>query len=239
MEYDIEAEYSWAVSKTLTITPYYSHFILDKKSSSILSGFTDYAEINTGLSIKWWEANLSAGYGWGHISDFMVDANTNVTLKLNDLFGKGNSLSIQPSVDFFLNKNQLVLLSNQKKTNGLSELIKLYPTMTASEFLNSTVPAIVLWRQNHPALVTSISNSVNGKTVRKNQKKLSGNTLLRDLFPLPKTSFGLSSIDISLPVTYNIKDFSFNTTLTYFKPIGTTDPSEFFVSFGVTYSFGL
>jgi len=238
-EYDLEAGYNWSISKSFTITPSYTHFIFDKNSASIKSGFSDYAQLNTSLKLKWWEATLSAGYGWGQTSDIFVNAGTNATIKLDDFWGRGNSLLIQPSLSCLFSKNQLGLLNAKKRTSGLRELLALYPTMTASDFLNSTVPSIMTWRINHPALTASIRNKLNKRQTKNSKKNTGGSILLRDLFPTQKTNFGPTSIVISLPITYNLKDFAFNTNLSYMKPISKTDPSEFYVSIGVTYSFGL
>jgi len=105
--------------------------------------------------------------------------------------------------------------------------------------LNSTVPAIVTWRTNHPALTASIRNKLNKRQTKNTKKNTSSSILLKDLFPTQNANFGLTSIVISLPITYNLKDFAFNTNLSYMKPISKTDPSEFYVSIGFTYSFGL
>jgi hypothetical protein len=238
-EYDLEAGYNWSISKSFTITPSYTHFIFDKNSASIKSGFNDYAQLNNSLKLKWLEATLSVGYGWGQTSDIFVNAGTNATIKLDDFWGRGNSLLIQPTLSCLFSKNQLGLLNAKKRTSGLSEIIALYPTMTASDFLNSTVPAIVTWRTNHPALTASIRNKLNKKQTKNTKKVTNGSILLSDLFPTQNANFGPTSILISLPITYTLKDFAFNTNLSYMKPISKTDPSEFYVSVGVTYSFGL
>jgi len=238
-EYDFEAGYNWSISKSFTITPSYTHFIFDKNSATIKSGFSDYAQINTSLQLKWWEATLSAGYGWGRTSDMIMIAGTNATIKLDHFLGHGNNLLIQPTASCLFSKNQLGLLNLIKRLNGLSEFLMLYPTMTASDYLNSTVPAIVTWRTNHPALTASITNKLNKRQAKNSKKNTSGSILLSDLFPTQKANFGPTSIVISLPVTYNLKDFAFDTNLLYMKPISKTNLSQFYVSVGFTYSFGL
>ena len=233
-EYDIEAGYTLTLFKILNITPSYTHFIFDKNAVSIKTGFNDVAELSGDLSVKWWDTHISVGYGWGLTSDILVDASTAASLKIKDLLGPGNNLIFQPTADISLNRNQLGLLNIKKRTIGLSELILLYPTLSASDFLSSTLPAIVNWRKNHPALTAAISNKLSKRQAKANKKNQTSTILISDLFPTPKTNFGPTSIVFSLPITYNIKNFALNTTLSYYKPISKTEVSETYVNFGIT-----
>ena len=238
-EYDFGVGYSLTIWKILTFTPAYTHYLFNRNSTSLKSGFNNAAQLTTGLSIKWWAVSVAGVYGWGQTSGFSLGPSTNATIQFNNTFGKDNNLTFQPTVGLTLNKNELKNLNDKKKTKGLEELVKLYPSMTASDFLNSTDPAIVAWREAHPALLSSISNKLQKKQGKSNGKKQTNSILLSDLLPSSKTKFGLTSINLSLPVSCNISNFSLNASIQYNKPNNKTDPSEFYVSVGIGYSFGL
>jgi len=237
-EYDLGANYLIAVSKKLSITPSYTHFFYGSNSASLKSGFNDNAQVTTSLVVKWWTTSVVTGYEWGETNDFSVTPTTSATIKFNNFLGEDNSLSFQPTVGLVLNKNELSNLYNKKKTKGLADFIKLYPNMTASEFLNSTDPAIVAWRKAHPAVVSSISKRLEKISSKSSGKKKKTDILLADLLAV-KSKFGITSINISLPISYELNNFTFTTNLQYTKPNNQTDPSSFYVSFGVSYSFGL
>ena len=237
-QYDFGAGYTLSLFKGLSITPSYTHYLYSKNSLSLASGFSDYAQINAGLSVKWWGLSVAAGYGWGQVSDISVTPSTSVTVSFDNVLGEGNSLEFQPTVGLVMNQNQLAGLNTKKKLTGLEALVKLYPNMTASDFLTSTDPAIVAWRNAHPAVVANITKRLD-KTNGKNGKKQKGALLSDLLAPSQKATFGLTSINVTLPITYNLNDFSFNSTFSYSKPNSNSGTSEFYVSFGVSYSFGL
>lgn len=236
-EYDFVTSYKLTLWKALGVTPSFTHYLYSSNSASLKSGYNNYAQLSSSLSIKWWSASVSGGYGWGQTSDFSIGLATSATIKFENFLGKDNSLEIQPSLGSSLSRNKLNNLYNSKKTKGLDELIKLYPNMTANEFLTSTDPAIVAWRNAHPAVVSSISKKVN-KIQTNGGKKQKTNLLLSDLLA-PKMKFGLTSVNISLPITYNIKNFSLSTNFEYTIPNSKTDPASFYVNFGVSYSFDL
>lgn len=234
-EFDLGASYTLHTGKAIEFTPAFTHYWYGQNSTTLNSGFSNNAQITSSATVKWWEISLITGYGWGQTSDFTLSPSTNATININNFLGKENTLQLQPTFGLVLNKNELNNLNNRKKLKGLEDFIKLHSSMTVSEFLNSTDPGIVAWKKAHPAITSSISNKYKKLQSKKNNKS---NILLSDLLS-GRTKFGITSINISLPISYSFGDFTLSTNLQYTKPNSKTDPAEFYVSFSLSYSFGL
>jgi hypothetical protein len=238
-ECDFGAGYSWSGLKILSISTSYTHFFYSKNSMSLKSGFSDYASASTGVSVKWWNASISGGYGWGNTTDFSLNAGTGVTFKIKDLGEKDNDLTFSPSIGGTFNENQLTNLNTQKKTFGLADFVKLHPNLKASDFLTSTAPDIVAWRNAHPQIVKNIENKIKKSESKTGKRKTSSNLMLTDLLASTKTKFGFTSVNLLVPVSYNYNNFTFTTTLAIYKSNVSSEPIQYSLNFGVSYPFDL
>jgi hypothetical protein len=237
-EYDIGASYSFTLWEILSFAPTYTHYFYSQNSTSMKSGFNNFTELTTSLTINWWDISIAAGYGWGQANDFLLNAGTSACIQFENFLGKDNVLTLQPIVALALNNAKLKAYLDHKKLRGLEDFLKLHPIITAVDFLNSTDPSIVVYRESHPVLVTSITNRLKKMQSKSAGKKPKTNFPLSDLLA-PSPKFGLASINISLPVTYKINSFSIIADLQYNRPNNQIDPSAFYFGLGISYSFGL
>lgn len=237
-EYDLGATYTLNAGKVFSITPAFTHYWYSQSSTTLNSGFSNNATLTSSLSVKWWGTSVAVGYGWGQTRDFTIAPTTNATIDINNFLGADNTLEIQPTAGLTLNRNELKNLNDSKKLKGLDEFIKLHPTLTVSDFLTSTDPAIVTWRTDHPAVVSSITKKYQKMQSKGSGKKEKTSVILADLLA-PKSKFGIASINLSLPISYSIKNFTISGNFQYNIPNNKTDPEEFYMSCGITYSFGL
>jgi len=238
-EFAFGASYQLRVNKNFSLTPSFSHFIFSKNTTALNSGFNNYADVNAGLTVDWWELNASIGYGYGKTTDYFINFAGNANIRIDNFGETKNALLLKPGIDFSFNRGSLLLLNDLKRTSGLSSIVKLYPNLTITEFLTSTIPAIVTFRKLHPALVTTVSNLLtrNRKT-GSSKTPVTGNSLLADFVPSPvKGKLGLVSVNLFLPISYEINNFAIKAELAYCSPTSQTATGEFYATIGVAYSF--
>ncbi len=237
-EFAFGATYQLKLNENLTLTPSFSHFVFSKNTTALSAGFNNYADVNAGLTVDWWELNASTGYGYGKTTDFFVNLASNVNIRIENFAESKNALVFQPGIDFSFNKGSLSRLNDLKRTSALSDVVKLYPNITVNEFLTSTIPAIVTFRQLHPAIVANVNNLLTRKRKKVASGTVTANTPLSSIVPsTTKNTFGLVSINLFLPISYEINNFAIKAELAYCSPTSQNATGEFFATIGVAYSF--
>jgi len=237
-EFAFGATYQLKLNENLTLTPSFSHFVFSKNTTALSAGFNNYADVNAGLAVDWWELNASTGYGYGKTTDFFFNLASNANIRLDNFNGSKNTLVLQPGIDFSFNRGSLSLLSDLKRTSALTNIVKLYPNLTVNDFLTSTIPAIVTFRQQHPAIVATVNNLLTRKRKKVASGTVTANTPLSSLVPsTTKNKIGLVSINLFLPISYEINNFTIKAEMAYCSPTNQNDTSDFYATIGVAYSF--
>lgn len=230
-EYDLGIGYQLNFLKYFTITPSFIHYFYSKSSNSFKSGVNNSLLLDVNANVKWWSIGVNGGYSWGKIEDFYTSVTTNAVITFNNVFSKGNTLTIQPTGALNFGNWNYYNFYGARAYRFLSNFAENHPNITAGQLIdfynsNSKLPVVQRMKDN--------------AVLYKRVKKLSSNQNLADLFK-KNPQFTLSSFTLSLPVSYSIKDLTINLGVSAGKPLNepryiSSDWVTYF-SFGLIYSF--
>jgi len=211
-ELDLQASYVWNISSVINISSSYSHFFYSNNSSTLKRSYDDYVQISINGNKKWWNGSISSKYLWGVFDELMLTGQTSLTIKIDHVLGRKNSLELQPTVEVNMsNINYFRYISGNYKF--LSNYASMYPDATFNDLIadlkTSTRPLIRRLNRRIAA----------NPNLQKRLNKIStdGNLVISDLFSAKK-EMKFSSLGLTLPLYYYIGDFILNASFSAYKP---------------------
>ncbi len=243
-ELDLQLGYRWNITDHFSIVPSLTHFFYSSNSTSIKSGFTDYFQVDMNAELKWWYATISTGYIFGSNNQFIVIPQTGVNIQFEHFLGKNNSLVFQPSVSCDFTNQDYYNLYNSKKYLFLKPYITRKPTATLQDFLTDYENGFNDFNKVSAIELTAYFNKffTNHPNYLEKMKKLPKNEVLNGLTTLSnETKFTLTSIGLTLPISYYIGNVTLNFTISAYKPINQPVYMDTnwvtYSTFGVSYTF--
>jgi hypothetical protein len=230
-ELDLNVNYAYPFLKYFTLTPSYSHYFYSKNSESYKSAVKGLVQLSLTGTVKWFSSSLTAGLTPGDKSGRTLNSLTSFNLMFDNLLGQGNTLSISPGFGVYFNNINIESRLNAEMYPRLYAFSQKHPSMTVDRFLK----LIALRR------VFSDSLNLRPRTILYLEKK-KGDILLSDLFK-SKNKFELTSLELSVPITYYIRSFSFYVTPTLCQQMDDTTsksmPLNWYISLGLNWNFDL
>lgn len=213
-EVDLMLGYNWEPVKGLVLYPSYTHFWYSENANSLKSIFRNDFHLDVDYTYKFINLGASAGFYTGTQHTFYAGIHNSYPLALNRVFGKNDGLSLQPGVDLnFGDYEYLNLYYLNKLEDNRTFLYYL--------LLNPTIRRYVYQeRQKNPSL--------------------SREEILTDyLETKAQDQIKLTSVGISLPVSYIIGNFSINAGFYAYIPVNQPDylgnEVQYFFDVGITY----
>lgn len=212
------------LNNSLIISPSYSHFIFSTGAATAKSLYSDQAEIDLSGSFKWFRPSLTADYLLGSKKAFNLNMKLGFIQKINNLFAKGNTLEIEPT-----------LAAN---FGDLS-----YTDFFATRLFQALIPLRATYGDNSTIQqLESIGAFTNKKLIERQLSVLNTSATLGQIFSVSR-AYQLNSIDFSLPFAYQIKNLTIYSGLNISKPINVPvyikTRTVVFFSAGLNYSFEL
>lgn len=233
-ELDLQASYTWKLNSLISINPSYNHFFYSKNSTVLKRSYNDYAQLAIVGSKKWWSGSVSAKYLWGDYDEMMLTAQTDAIIKINHVFGRDNTLVLQPTIEVNMSDiNYYRYISGKFKF--LRAYADLFPDDTFADLL------VRLQKSSRPLVSRLAERIAANPYLQKRLNKLATDEslVISDLFS-NKKELKFSSLGLTLPVYYYWGDFIFNVSFTAYKPYN--QPKIFgndwvtFVSAGISYT---
>lgn len=213
-ELDLMLGYNWEPVKGLVLYPSYTHFWYSENANSLKSIFRNDFHLDADYTYKFINLGASAGFYTGTQHTFYAGIHNSYPLSLNRVFGKKDGLSLQPGVDLnFGDYEYLNLYYLNKLEDNRTFLYYL--------LLNPTIRRYVYQeRQKNPSL--------------------SREEILTDyLETKAQDQIKLTSVGISLPLSYMIGNFSINAGFYAYIPVNQPDylgnEVQYFFDVGITY----
>jgi len=213
-EADLMLGYNWEPVKGLVIYPSYSRFWYSANANSLKSIFRNDFHVDADYTYKFVNLGVSAGYYSGTQHTFYAGIHNSYPLSLNRVFGKKDGFSLQPGVDLNFGDYEYLNLYYLNKLED--NRLYLYYLM-----LNPTIRRYVYQeRQKNPTLTRE--------------------EILTDyLENKAHDQMKLTSVGISLPVSYMIGNFSLNAGFYAYIPVNQPDylgnEVQYFFDVGITY----
>jgi hypothetical protein len=234
-EIDFGASYQWTVLEYFTITPSYAHYFYSKNSLSSGTGLYDFAQLQIGGGYHWLSASVSSGYTFGQSFDMNIDGGISGSFTFDNVLWKNNSLTIGPSVSFGISNQSFSNSAFQKVFGFVEAFSQRNPTVTAGDLITEYSSA----KPKYPVMVARLKRN---PALLRRLNKLDKNQVLSDIFVTTST-FGLSTVDLSLPICYTVKNLAFSFCVTFNQPENqpsyiSSDITSYY-NFGITYTFGL
>ncbi len=189
----------------------YTHFLYSKNSFSLNSIYKD--EFSTGLDFNKGKfySNASIYYLTGDRNEFMNSASLGFNFDIQNVFFKNHSISISPDLS--------AIWSNQDYYNQYAFKTYWYLYL----FAQRRPPLTVQKLYDNPELFSRLWNFLNNRPGKlKEFSKLDKDLVISDLFKV-QSKYNLSSVSFSLPVYYNIGNFSVNIIYSVTLPMNVPD----------------
>ncbi len=230
-QYNLSAGYDLDFGKYFSLSVLYTHFFYSRNSFSLNSIYKD--ELSTGLNLNWGKfyTNASLYYMWGDRNEIMNSVNAGVNFDIKDAFIKGHSISISPDLS--------AMWSNQDYYNQYA-----FRTYWYLYYYAQKLPALMIQKlYDNPEQYPKLWNFLNNRPRKlKEFSQLDKDLLISELFKV-QSKYNLSSFSFSLPVYYNMGNFSVSFTYSATLPLNVPeylDNSPFHsFSAGLMYSFAL
>lgn len=213
-ELDLVLSYNFEPVKGLVVYPSYSHFFYSENANSLKSIFSNDFHLDVDYTWKFINLGVSAGYYSGQQHTFYAGLHNSYPFSINRILGKTDGFSFQPGVD--LNFGDYEYL-NQYYLNKLED----NRAFMVYLMLNPTIRRYVLvQRQKNPSLTRE-------------------EIVVSYLENKASDSFKLTSVGVSLPISYMVGNFSFNAGFYAYIPVSQPDylgqDVQFFFDIGITY----
>ncbi|MCW3785022.1 hypothetical protein [Plebeiibacterium sediminum] len=231
-EYGISLGYDLDITSWLMGSVNYSHYEFSDNSNALKSNYSDLFNLNTYSQIKWWNASIDFGYYSGEANDLYLSFQTGVDFDVDNVFKKGNTLSIQPA--FILFANSIDYYNDEAYNNYyfLYEYSQNNPEETVGELLESI--------ENPQDIQDRLISRIISRRpyYYKKISKLDTDLVISDLFK-EQSSFNISSLGFSLPIYYQWGSFMVNAGFSVYKPLHqptyVNEDWTSFTNFGLTY----
>lgn len=203
--------YDLDLSDFFSLSMSYTHFLYSKNSFSLNSIYRN--EFSTGINFnrgKFYN-NASIYYLSGNRNEIMNTVNFGFNFDFKNIFLKNHTISISPDIG--------AIWSNQDYYNqyAYKNYWYLYPYALRKPFL--TIQKLY----ENPELYPKLWNFLNNRPRRfKEFSNLDKNLIISELFQV-KSKYTLSSVSFSLPVYYNVGNFSVNLTYSVTLPLNVPD----------------
>lgn len=230
-QYSLTAGYDLELGKLFTLSTLYSHNIYSKNSYSLNSIYNN--EIMGGIDFNWKSvyANSSVYFLMGDKNEWMNSFNAGFNVNINNVFFKGHSISIMPDVN--------AIMSNQQYYNQYAYKTYWYLVLIAKRRPDITIQKLYNNPEQFPSLWSFLNNPKYPRRL-KEFSQLDRDLIISDLFNV-KSAYNLSSISFTLPIYYNIGNFSMNFVYSATFPMNLPEYLDnstiHYFSAGLTYSF--
>lgn len=224
-EADLTGGWNFGIlDNTVLINPSISHFFYSTSAATAKTLFTDQTELEISGSFKWFKPSFTVDYLLGKSQALNINLTIGFEAKIENLFGKSHNLQITPSLgtnygdlsySMFFSKSLYQFLTPLRTRYGDNITIQQLET-------NGAIPKL--------------------KAVNKQLSYLNPAATLGQIFETTN-SYRINSIDLMLPLTYSLKNFSINSSVNVVKPMNVPgyiqSKTVFYFSAGIYYSFNL
>lgn len=228
-EYDLNIGYEFLMGKYFTISASYTLFLYSRNSYSLKSLHNHELSAGLGYNKGIFYAKTYGYYLIGEYNEWMNSAHMGLNLTLKKGIFKDNYLTFNPEL-YAIMANQQYYNQYAYKTYwylyGISER---YPGMTIEEFYDHHWNYPRLWKfiNRYPRILNSF-------------RSLDKDLVISDLFRA-SNKYNISSVSLSLPVSYSFGNLSLNLSYSVTFPMNTPpyiDNSAIsYYSAGIFYSF--
>lgn len=228
-EYDLNLGYDYLLGKYFTASTTYNHFFYSSNSNSLKSLYTDEFYLGLKYNSKRMFGSIGGYYLMGDYNEWMNDAHAGLNFEIKNVFFRNHSIAISPEIG--------TILSNQKYYNQYAYQNYWYLFRTAVQYPELTVGEL----RNSPGKYPLNWYLLRRKPqIWKNFKDLDQDLVISELFTA-KSKFNFSSVSFTLPIYYNVGNFSINLSYTVSVPLNIPEYMDqtalSYFSAGIYYSF--
>jgi hypothetical protein len=233
-EYEINLGYNLDVFSWMSMNASYSHFFLDRNSSSVKSMYTDLLQVNVFNEWKWWMFDLGAGYTFGNRKELFLNVQSGINLEFEDVLVNNSLLIIQPSVGVYASNQEYYDVIAYEQFWYLYNYASRRPEQTVLEFTDKIISSDsffanrlkLFWERNPEDYQRFL--------------KLEDQQVIWELFQ-PKNQFTFTNLNFNLPLYYYWGDMLFYVSATLSKQLNLPDyleseQWETYISAGVSYT---
>jgi hypothetical protein len=231
---NLKGGYQFKITDQISFTPSYTRYIYDKNALTISTLYKNYAEANLDMQTKYWFGSIAAGYLWGRIHEFSIEAQTGSSYTWENVFFKDDALMVQVSFSgFFNNPNYLSrlfsFLNNYADANQDATKYNLLVDLLSIANRTPEIKEIRRTFRNDPTLRKMVRNY------------LPFGISIHDFLNY-NNRFTLTSLACSLPVNYMIGNFTLNFDFSIYRSMNQPVYSEqsnyySYITAGMSYSF--
>ena len=228
-ELGLSLGYNLDMTKWLSASASYSHFYYSRNSNALRSIYKYL--ISTGIysEVKWWVTDVMVGYYSGRAEELYVAMETGVSFGFDNVFKKGNSLSIQPMVSAYMGDINYYNIGAYRNYRFLYNAATEFPNATVDQYIGVQQISINSLNRNLNSLDPDspeyikeserIKNSIKRKENKVNRaSRLPGDLVMSELFK-EREFFDFNNIGFTIPVYYYWGDFMINIGFSAFRPV--------------------
>jgi hypothetical protein len=230
-EYDFNIGYEFGLGKYFTLSTSYTRLFYSNNSYSLKSLHNHELTAGIGINKGVFFARASGYYLVGDYNEWMNSAHVGFNFIFKKGIFKNNFLAISPEVNTIMANQQYYNQYAYKTYWYLYGISERYPTMTIAELYEHQGSFPVRWRfiNENPRIL-------------RNFRTLDKDLVISDLFRA-NNKYNLSSVNFTLPVSYNFGNFSLNLSYSVTIPMNTPqyidNTAISYYSAGIYYSFVL
>jgi len=215
--YDLSIGYIKDLNKWLSMSAMYSHFFYSKNAHSQRSGYNNLFSAGLYSQVNWWIADVMAGYYSGKSDELFFILETGGSLEFDNVFKKGNNLSIQLSVSAYMGDISYYNIDAYSTLAFAYEYSKNNPDVTIGDLLESTQRRLDRLDQNNTTGQKTYKERVlEGRLNKLNE--LPYNLLLADMYKEQQT-FNFNNLGFEIPIYYYWNNFMISVGFSAFYPV--------------------
>jgi hypothetical protein len=230
-EYDLNIGYECGLGEYFTLSASYTRLFYSNNSFSLKSLHNHELTAGIGVNKGVFYARASGYYLLGEYNEWMNSAHVGFNIIFKKGIFKNNFLAISPEVNTIMGNQQYYNQFAYKTFWYLYGISERYPAMTIAEFYEH--------RESFPIRWSLINNN---PRILKNFRTLDKDLVISDLFRA-SNKYNISSVNLTLPVSYNLGNFSLNLSYSVTIPMNTPEYIDntaiSYYSAGIYYSFAL
>lgn len=222
-ESELSAFYSKDITSKLNLNLAFTHLFNYSDSAGLFNKLNNVVNLTSGYNLGLFTLSNIVEYNFGEEDGWYDHIAINREIALNE--GTHNSFSIDPTFSVELGTKSVLLLLSHGKKSFKSVFYKNFSKANRGKSLKAT----------------GVTKNGNGNGNGKGNATTTVTTTIDETTTSVDNSFGVLSYDITLPITYSTKSFTFALTPYYAIPINLT-PGEttisgnpFIVTVSVTY----